>query len=225
MPKSGTTDLNADTKPKFTMSNGDILWVNYETDDQGQITGDVTVIVDDTNQPGTHYQPEDPQVLGEDGDYFVKLLELSVTDGNATVKVYQQSDIEHYAQLVTAEYIEVTGETDGGEVFKEYDRAEGKYLLRRIHHRNEEDEIEKQIEVEQEDDLIRIKGNEKSGKIYMYSQDVDPFDLVEWKDGLVTTNQTEEEGPFQFDLKKLWVCVDGTPEELYFVTYTPPAEV
>jgi len=222
MPKSGTTDLNADTKPKFTMSNGDILWVNYETDDQGKITGDVTVIVDDTNQPGTHYQPEDPQVSGTNGDYFVKLLELSVTDGTATVKVYQQSDIEHYAQLVTAEYIEVTGETDGGEVFKEYDRAEGKYLLRRIHHRNAEDEIEKQIEVEQEDDLIRIKGNEKGGKIYMYSQDIDPFDLLEWKDGLVVTDQNEEEFPFQFELKKLMVCVDGTPEELYFVTYTPP---
>jgi hypothetical protein len=145
-----------------------------------------------------------------------------VTDGTATVKVYQQSDIEHYAQLVTAEYIEVTGETDGGEVFKEYDRAEGKYLLRRIHHRNAEDEIEKQIEVEQEDDLIRIKGNEKGGKIYMYSQDIDPFDLLEWKDGLVVTDQNEEEFPFQFELKKLMVCVDGTPEELYFVTYTPP---
>jgi hypothetical protein len=229
MPKSGTTDLNADTKPKFTMSNGDILWVNYETDDQGKITGDVTVIVDDTNQPGTHYQPEDPQVSGTNGDYFVKLLELSVTDGTATVKVYQQSDIEHYAQLVTAEYIEVTGETDGGEVFKEYDRAEGKYLLRRIHHRNAEDDIDRQIEVVNEADYIRIQGNEKGGRIHLYSTDITPFDLLEWKDGLITTNQTEEgtdpnQLPFQFDLKKLWVCVDGTPEELYFVTYTPPAE-
>jgi hypothetical protein len=229
MPKSGTTDLNADPKPKFTMGDGDILWVNYETDAQGKITGDVTVIVDDTDQPGTHYQPEDPLTSGTNGDYFVKLLELSVADGTPTVTEYQQSDIEHYAQLVTAEYIDVTGETDGGEVFKEYDRAEGVYKLKRIHHRNDEDDIERQIEVVNEEDLIRIQGNEKGGRIHLYSTDITPFDLLEWKDGLITTNQTEEgtdpnQLPFQFDLKKLWVCVDGTPEELYFVTYTPPAE-
>ena len=217
MPKSGDKPLDSIPRPQISMSIGETLWCKFSTKATGEIEEEPELIASSEDKDGNHYKPEDPEGSGSEGEYYIKLFKLEDDGGSPTVKVYQQSDIEHWAQLWTGENL-----GPGAMVYKEYNEDDGIYNFRTIHHREDDDEIERQIEVEEEDEVVRIKGNAKKGKIYLYSQDVEPVDLLEWKDGLVVTDQNEEEFPFQFELKKLMVCVDGTPEELYFVTYTPP---
>ncbi|MEI7815163.1 MAG: hypothetical protein WCJ13_10285 [Coriobacteriia bacterium] len=106
MPKSGGTALDAIPRPQIAMVIGDTLWCKYETDATGEITGTPGLIVAADEPTGTHYQPANPEDSGDegtDGVYHVKLFKLEDGDGTPTVKVYQQSDIEHWAQLWTAQ--------------------------------------------------------------------------------------------------------------------------
>jgi hypothetical protein len=129
-PKYGTTGLDATPRPQITMSIGDTLWCKYETDSTGAITGSPTVVVAAEEPTSTHYLPVTPGGSGTSGVFHVPLFMLDEDDDDVPfVTVYQQGDIEHYAQLWTGENI---GDYGVG-VFKKYDDTTGKFQFRKVH--------------------------------------------------------------------------------------------
>ena len=101
MPEFEEIALDNIPRPSITMSFEDILYCKFETDTQGELTDTPEIIVSAEEKYGTHYQPEDPEESGVEGEYWVKLFKLISDGGTPKAKVYQQSDIEHWAQLWT----------------------------------------------------------------------------------------------------------------------------
>jgi hypothetical protein len=127
MPKAGTVKLDATPRPQVTMAIGNTAWCRIKTNNQGLITEDPTISVSGANHDGSHYFPEDPDASGQDGDYYVKLFKLEDDAGTPRVRVYQQSDIEHWAQLWTGRNVGT-----GSRVFKEHTEEENIYKFRSI---------------------------------------------------------------------------------------------
>jgi len=129
MPKSGSGEdgvtLDTIPRPKIEMKIGDTLWCKVKTDMMGEITEDPEVVA--TSDDGVHYAPVDPEGSGIEGEYFVKLLKLEDDEGTPKVKVYQQSDIEHWAQLWTGENL-----GGGAGVYKEHREAENVFKFRSV---------------------------------------------------------------------------------------------
>ena len=131
MPKSGSGEdgvkLDMIPRPKIEMKIGDTLWCKFQTDMMGEITEEPEVVVTSEDEDGVHYAPVDPEGSGIDGEYFVKLLKLEDDEGTPKVKVYQQSDIEHWAQLWTGENLGA-----GAGVYKEHREAENIFKFRTV---------------------------------------------------------------------------------------------
>ena len=127
MPKAGTVKLDTTPRPQVTMAIGNTAWCRVKTNNQGLITEDPTIVVSSTNHDGIHYYPDDPDASGQDGDYYVKLFKLEDDAGTPRVRVYQQSDIEHWAQLWTGRNVGT-----GSRVFKEHTEDENIYKFRSI---------------------------------------------------------------------------------------------
>lgn len=131
MPKSGSGEdgvtLDTIPRPKIEMKIGDTLWCKFPTDMMGEITEEPEVVVTSEDEDGIHYEPVDPEGSGVDGEYYVKLFKLEDDDGTPRVKVYQQSDIEHWAQLWTGENL-----GSGGRVYKEHKESENIFKFRSV---------------------------------------------------------------------------------------------
>jgi hypothetical protein len=203
IPKAGDKALDSIPRPQIAMSIGDTLWCKVTAGITGEINAPPEILAASGDQNGNHYYPEDPEGSGSDGTYFIKLFKLEQEDGTPKVKVYQQSDIEHWAQLWTGE-----NKGDGSRVFKEHDEAENIYYFRTIKHR----ETQNQIEVIEEEDIIRIQGNSKDGSLVLEGDTSSSTPLLEWQDGLVTT-----EGEKKLTVKEYMICEYGTPKAVKFV--------
>jgi hypothetical protein len=127
MPKVGEETLDTIPRPQITMAFGDTLWCKIVTDEMGEISEEPEILAAAGDQDGNHYYPVDPEGSGSDGEYFVKLFKLEDDGGTPRVKVYQQSDIEHWAQLWTGENIGA-----GAKVFKEHKEDENIYRFRTV---------------------------------------------------------------------------------------------
>lgn len=127
MPKSGEDKLDLIPRPKIAMSLGDTLWCKYLTDTMGAVSEEPEMIVSSDDQDGSHYQPEDPEESGQQGTYYVKLFKLEDDDGSPRVKVFQQSDIEHWAQLWTGENL-----GSGARVYKKHEDPENIFKFRTV---------------------------------------------------------------------------------------------
>ena len=126
-PRHGGTPLDTIPRPQIPMAVGATLWCRIQTDDTGTINAPPEIVASAEDKPGVHYYPEDPEGSGQPGDYHVKLLRLENDGGSPRVKVYQQSDIEHWAQLWT-------GRNQGGHqrVFKEHREDLNEYHFRTL---------------------------------------------------------------------------------------------
>ena len=151
MPKSGGDRLDAIPRPEIEMSIGDTLWCKYLTDAAGEITGDPEMIVDAQDQDGSHYQPDDPEESPQTGTYYVKLFKLEDEDGSPKVTVYQQSDIEHWAQLWTGENV-----GSGARVYKSHADAENLFKFRTVRGDYGISELETGTEVELDFDAASL---------------------------------------------------------------------
>ncbi len=144
MPLNGSQPLDAVPRPSLDMTDGDSAWCVFHTDKRGAITGDPQIVVEAGDQDEVHYAPDDPKGPGRNGTYAVRLLKLTVRGRNPVVRPYQQSDIEHWAQLWTGE------NTGGGAgVLKEHDESSGIYKFRSI-------VAGDNVKVEEDGDVIRI---------------------------------------------------------------------
>ncbi len=160
MPKSGATTLDTIPRPKIAMSIGDTLWCKYETDIMGEVSGEPEVIVAADDQDGIHYYPEDPESSGQDGTYYVKLFKLENDGGFPKVRVFQQSDIEHWAQLWTGENL-----GSGARVYKEHKETENIFKFRTI--RGDYGVREKETDTEVELDFWAENiGEETGGEVW-----------------------------------------------------------
>lgn len=99
MPEYGGNPLNAIPRPKIEMNIGDTLWCKYQTDIMGEISEEPEVIVASDDQDGAHYQPEDPEESGVDGEYYVNPTSASraMRGCFSTTTAWQQpsSSIQH----------------------------------------------------------------------------------------------------------------------------------
>jgi hypothetical protein len=127
IPKVGEETLDTIPRPQIAMSFGDTLWCKIVTDEMGEISEEPEILAAAEDQDGNHYYPEDPEGSGSDGEYFVKLFKLEDDGGTPKVKVYQQSDIEHWAQLWTGENV-----GGGANVFKDHKEDSNIYRFRTI---------------------------------------------------------------------------------------------
>jgi hypothetical protein len=127
MPKVGDKTLDTIPRPQIAMAFGDTLWCKIVTDEMGEISEEPEILAAAGDQDGKHYYPVDPEGSGSDGEYFVKLFKLEDDGGTPRVKVYQQSDIEHWAQLWTGEN---TG--GGANVFKDHKEDANIYRFRTV---------------------------------------------------------------------------------------------
>jgi hypothetical protein len=127
MPKSGEDRLDMIPRPKIAMNLGDTLWCKYQTDTMGEVSGEPEVIVASNDQDGSHYQPQDPEESGQEGTYYVQLFKLEDADGSPRVKVFQQSDIEHWAVLWTGENL-----GGGSRVYKKHLDSANKFQFRSL---------------------------------------------------------------------------------------------
>ena len=127
MPAYEDKPLNETPRPRVSMSIGDTLWCKVVTDMAGKVVGVPEVIASPSEEIGFHYRPQNPEASGGDGECFVKLLHLGDEAGVPKVTVFQQSDIEHWAQLWTGENLGY-----GAQVFKGWDDATNIYQFRSI---------------------------------------------------------------------------------------------
>ena len=211
MPAVGGVTLDTRPRPQIDMVVGDILWCRYRTDESGLVTGTPEILVNSAVQNGAHYYPKDPAspTYGGEGDFYVKLFKIILdSDGFTEVIVYQQSDIEHYAQLWTGENL-----GDGAGVFKKHDEDTNKYQFRTLDGRGEyegdspDDGTSEQIKVVTDTDCIRVIGNGKKGAMWFQSWGSSAVKMMEWNDGQVLTSGE-------------WVLSEGQ-EGFSFGAYTP----
>ena len=127
MPESGGVKLDNIPRPRIPMAFGDFLYCKFETDVQGEVSGTPEMIVSSADENGVHYKPEDPEESGVDGVYYVKILKLESDGGTPKLKVYQQSDIEHWGQLWTGENL-----GGGSRVYKKHEDYENIFKFRTI---------------------------------------------------------------------------------------------
>jgi hypothetical protein len=203
IPRAGAVTLDTIPRPQIAMSIGDTLWCRYSTDIAGEINGEPTVVAIAADQNGNHYYPEDPAGSGGPGEIFVKLFKLEEENGSPRVKVYQQSDIEHWAQLWTGR-----NKGGGARVYKEHAETENIYYFRTLKPR----ETQHQIEVIEEGDVIRVQGNGKQGTLLLEGPGAPSEPLLEWQDGLVTTD-----GEKKLAVKEYLVCEYGEPTAVKFI--------
>lgn len=203
IPKAGDKTLDSIPRPQISMSIGDTLWCKFSTDTMGEISSEPEVFAASADQDGNHYYPEDPEGSGSEGNYFVKLFKLIDGGGSPAVVVYQQSDIEHWAQLWTGENL-----GDGSRVYKEHKENENVYKFRTIKRR----ESQHQIDVVEEEEIIRVQGNDKNGSLILEGDTTSSEPLLEWQDGLVTS-----EGEKKLIVKEYMVCEYGAPKPVKFL--------
>jgi hypothetical protein len=160
MPRSGETTLDTIPRPRIAMSVGDTLWCKYQTDIMGEISEEPEVIVAAEDQDGTHYYPEDPEGSGQEGTYYVKLFKLEDDEGFPKVRVYQQSDIEHWGQLWTGDNL-----GGGARVYKEHKETENIFKFRTIRgdYGVRENETDDEVEL---DFWAENIGEESGGEIW-----------------------------------------------------------
>ena len=121
---------------------------------------------------------------------MARKLELD-DDGLPKVIVYQQSDIEHYAQLWTGENV-----GGGAGIYKKHDEAENLYKFRSVDGRGSytgdspNTGTTAQIKVVTDGDVVRVLGNGKNGSLWYsgFGYPCNPVKLLEWNEGLVTTS-------------------------------------
>lgn len=203
IPEAADKGLDSIPRPQIGMSIGDTLWCRIKTGITGEINAPPDIFPSAGDQNGTHHFPEDPEGSGGEGTYLIKLFKLEDDGGTPIVKVYQQSDIEHWSVLWTGENL-----GGGSRVFKEHAEGENIYYFRTIHHRD----AKRQIEVIEEGDLIRVWGNEKEGSLVILGDESTGTTLLEWEDGLITS-----EGEKKIAVREYTVCDDGTPKAVKFL--------
>jgi len=128
MPTHGGVRLDHIPRPQIPMALGDTLLCNVKTDTNGRIIEAPGLVVSAEDRDGLHYRPQDPDESGQNGDYFIRLFKLEDDGGGSPrVKVYQQSDIEHWAQLWRGVNLGA-----GSRIFKRHNDAENRFEFRSI---------------------------------------------------------------------------------------------
>jgi hypothetical protein len=188
MPRHGATTLDTIPRPQLAMSIDDIAWCRYQTSAAGSLTAAPEIIVAAANQDGAHYYPTDPEASGGNGDFYVKLFKLELDGGSPRVRVYQQSDIGHVAQLWTGENV-----GGGQRIFKKHDEATNIYQFRSLAGRGTytgdypDAGVTGQVKTVTDGDLVRVVGNGRKGSRVWKDCDGNEVFRIEWNDGLITS--------------------------------------
>lgn len=127
MPEAGGTPLDDDNPPEIQVADGETIYAKLEVDTQGTVSDPVTVEAS-TDEKTIHYQPDDPEGAGVDGNYhWRRLVKFELVDSKPKLTRYQQSDIEFDPFLWTGE-----NKGGGAKVFKEHKEEDGEYHFRSL---------------------------------------------------------------------------------------------
>ena len=188
MPQYGGTTLDTIPRPQLHVGVNDIAWCRYKCNPAGLINYTPEIVVVAADQPGAHYYPTDPEGSGGDGDYYVKLFKLVMDGDFPAIYVYQQSDIEHWAQLWTGENVGY-----GVEIYKEHEESVNIYKFRRVDGRASyisdmpDAYTTEQIHLVKDNETARVIGNGRTGSRTWRDCDNNDVFKIEWNDGLITS--------------------------------------
>ncbi len=113
---------------QFAIADTQSVYVHFETDDTGAITGTPEIVVADSDQESIHYAPPaGSATAGTNGDYYYKLATFSAGPPAALTMFGAGDNVDHYRELPM--FIKAGGTA---EIFKEYLASEGKYKIRGI---------------------------------------------------------------------------------------------
>jgi len=111
---------------EFAITDTQSVYVHFETDDTGAITGTPEIIVADSDQESIHYAPPaGSATAGTDGDYYYKLATFAVGPPAELTMFGAGDNVCHYRELPL--FLKAGGTAD---VFKEFNASEGKYKTR-----------------------------------------------------------------------------------------------
>jgi hypothetical protein len=211
-PTIGGEPMSARPRPELTISDGDFIAVQYDTDDRGFVDG-VPQIVRGEEEQSTHHQPPSGEGEGSPGFMWVKLLKFEVIDGAPIFTYFQQSDVEEQRLWVgknigEARYIhkQWNGGLDQYEfrTLKQVDIPSGRNggLVIVPFEDNEFDDVNDAIKfshiIERESDpqirvtddgegSIEVKGNDNTGSLLLEDCFGNERYRLEWVDGLITS--------------------------------------
>lgn len=169
---------------KSSLQVDQAIYVAYTLDQNGQMATAPSGIVESNTKSGKTNKPAYNEVTGEAGDYYIKLLEYS----EGKIKRFCSDSyivVEKGIQNIDSTMTEAA--SGMGRVLKEYQRNLNKWKLRVIKEKQGESvEDEAQIKIQEEDEAIIVKGNDKNGEL-KFKRDTEEIKGAEWKDGLVIT--------------------------------------
>lgn len=120
--------LTSGDPTEFPITDTQSVYVHFETDDTGAITGTPEIVVEDSDQESIHYAPPaGSATAGTDGDYYYKLATFAVGPPVKLTMFGAGDNVSHYRELPI--FIKAGGTAD---TFKEYLASEGKYQTRGI---------------------------------------------------------------------------------------------
>lgn len=167
----------------ITLGDGQVVFLVYETDEVGAIkegTAVLAVGADDAyDDADRSYPPAPGAEEGTEGSRAVKIARLDLVEGIPTITQIWRDPWQHNQDLPT-----LLNKAEGdAQVYKGFDSATGKYEFRALIKGAWE-----QVNITQTDDEVFIEGNDKQGKLYYQVEgDSEAVEILDWKDGLVTT--------------------------------------
>jgi hypothetical protein len=217
----------------FPITVDQAAYVEFNVSISGEVTGNPTIVIDDDDIAVTRYYPLIGEYAGQAGKFSYKLCSLINDAGTAKLKLYLSGDNVHHLierfsmislQNVTGEFYDVlkTYDPDTDEVhFRSLEQLGGSGVgvisppasdrtipFRRVKQRDSSP----QVEVSQEGDAILVEGNGKNGSLVWYDCDGVATTLLQWEDGLITTEA--ESLPISFQAGCVTLTPTETPTEL-----------
>lgn len=94
-PQLNGADMSVRPRNEITIQQDQFVYVRFTTDNEGYIQNQPQIVVDSTDQTSQHHQPPSGDNPGRYGDYYIKLIKLTIVDNGPEIVYYQQSDVEH----------------------------------------------------------------------------------------------------------------------------------
>lgn len=162
-PEIGSASMT--TYPDLTIADGDYIYLVITTDSTGLIDTETPpeVIASATSQTSTHEYPDDPSGSGQGGVYYFEIGRIGANDAGRLIVDQQtlKSDLDFQPSFTAMDNV-----GSGAEVVKEFDEGgTNAWILRSIigdgsepSEGEGESVVDLYINVEQEDDEIKISG-------------------------------------------------------------------
>lgn len=171
----------------ISIASNQSLYATWQVEKTGNVISNTAVLeVAASNYSAfPHWYPDDPLGDGNNGNVYVKLFEVTISNTNAvtTTRTHDGNPV-HYQDMWTGQNV-----GDGANVYKQHDEDANIYEFRAVSNRagytedDPDDGTTAQIKIAQDGDDVRVIGNGKTG-VVNFKQDDEVLAKLAWNDGL-----------------------------------------